>query len=221
MLVCNDFLTPDFLRGLKGIIFDCDGVLFDSKEANIAFYSTLCKRMGLTPPTKEMADYLHMCSVADAMKCLVPEDRLKEAFSQAKALGYDGFMQYMRPAPGLYKMLTLAFHAGFYLGICTNRGQSMTSILDIFDLKHYFDPVMTVLQVPAKPAPDGLHYILQYWGVRPDEVVFVGDSILDAQAAEAVGIKLWAFGSPALPAALHLSDFWCLARQLQRLKAVG
>ncbi len=36
---------------LRAIVFDCDGVLFDSKEANVKFYSHILERVGLPPVT--------------------------------------------------------------------------------------------------------------------------------------------------------------------------
>ena len=37
----------------SGVIFDCDGVLIDSREANIAYYDYLRSYVGLPPLPKE------------------------------------------------------------------------------------------------------------------------------------------------------------------------
>ncbi|HEX9949261.1 MAG TPA: HAD hydrolase-like protein, partial [Thermodesulfobacteriota bacterium] len=42
---------------IKVIIFDCDGVLFDSKEANIAFYNQILSQFNLPPLTIAEVEY--------------------------------------------------------------------------------------------------------------------------------------------------------------------
>ena len=41
------------------VILDCDGVLFDSFDANVAFYDAILSRIGLTPLDEEGREYAH------------------------------------------------------------------------------------------------------------------------------------------------------------------
>ena len=41
----------------KGVIFDCDGVLVDSVEANMAFYNAIRKKLGLPELNAEQREY--------------------------------------------------------------------------------------------------------------------------------------------------------------------
>ena len=50
----------------KVIIFDCDGVLFDSKAANIAFYNQILAAVGLAPMTAEEVAYVHVSTAGEA-----------------------------------------------------------------------------------------------------------------------------------------------------------
>ena len=47
MLLCNPLLRNKAIAGLKGIIFDCDGVLFDSRDVNIKYYNMIKDALGL------------------------------------------------------------------------------------------------------------------------------------------------------------------------------
>lgn len=215
-LICNDFLSPDFLGGLKGIVFDCDGVLFDSWEANKAYYNGIRAGLGFDPMDADMEHYVHAHAVKDSIRYVTPEERWDEAFAVAKGLEYRDLLHHMIPEPGLESLLGVARRAGLKLGVFTNRTTTMELVLSIFGLELYFAPVITAAKVPPKPRPDGLHRILNEWGLRAHEIAFVGDSHLDGAAALAAGVPFWAYKAPALEADMHLPDFWSLLRQLQR-----
>ena len=46
-----------FPHGLAGVIFDCDGVLLDSRESNSIFYNRVLAVFGLPPMTPEQEKY--------------------------------------------------------------------------------------------------------------------------------------------------------------------
>ena len=54
----------------KVIIFDCDGVLFDSKEANIAFYNQILSQFNLPPLTIAEVEYVHVSTAEEALRYL-------------------------------------------------------------------------------------------------------------------------------------------------------
>jgi HAD superfamily hydrolase (TIGR01509 family) len=109
--------------------------------------------------------------------------------------------------PGLHACLDALRARNLRLAIFTNRGSGMGAVLDSFKLRPYFDPVMTVAEVKAKPAPDGLLRIAASWKRPPADLVFVGDSLLDAMAAEAAGACFFAYRNPRLQAQVHVDSF--------------
>lgn len=219
MIICNDFASPDFLDGLKGIAFDCDGVLFDSWEANKAYYNGILAGIGAGPMDGEQEDFVHAHAVKESLLHIAPAGREDEAFEVARNTDYKTVLPYMTPEPGLEQVLAAIRESGLRIGLFTNRTTTMETILDIFGLEHFFYPVMTAGKVPAKPNPEGLRKILDAWGCKPDEMAFVGDTSLDAQAAHAAGVRFWSFKTAGLPADVHLPDFWSLKRQLGRWTA--
>jgi len=215
-LICNDFLAPDFLKDIKGLVFDCDGVMFDSWEANKAYYNSIRAGLGLGPMDADMEHYVHAHAVKESIRYSTPEESWEEAFKIAKGLEYRDLLHHMVPEPGLEAVLGEARRAGLNLAVFTNRTTTMDLVLDLFGLDGYFSMVMTAGRVAPKPRPDGLVRIQERWGLAPHEIVMIGDSELDGLAARAAGTPFWAYKAPGLSADLHLPDFWSLLRQIRR-----
>ncbi|MDY6824733.1 MAG: HAD family hydrolase [Thermodesulfobacteriota bacterium] len=185
---------------IKIVAFDCDGVLFDTETANRAYYNEILQRMGLPEVTDEQFEYVHMHTVDASLAFLCGEDRLNEAHEHRKQTGYAPFIQYMKKAPGLDELLD-RIAGRYHIAIATNRSNTMNRVLSTHGLAGRFSPVVTALDVPnPKPAPDQLHKILDYFRAAPGEMLYVGDSELDAAAAGAAGVPFIAYNNPDLPA---------------------
>ena len=80
------------------------------------------------------------------------------------------------------------------LAVCTNRASSMEMLLSSFGLEGYFSCVMTAARVEnPKPHPEPLWKVLEHYGIAPEEALFVGDSEVDRQAADAAGVPFVAY----------------------------
>lgn len=53
---------------IKAVIFDIDGVLVDSYEANFQFYTKLFKTAGYTGPSRKDYSYLFHLTMKDLIK---------------------------------------------------------------------------------------------------------------------------------------------------------
>ncbi len=190
-------------------IFDCDGVLFDSLEANIAFYNYLLEAFGKPLMTPEQVQYIHMATAEESVDYLFADDpRREEAHHLRLHTDYHRFIPYMKLAPGARDVLQELKSRGKKLAICTNRSTSMKAILDQFSLQPFFDCVVTALDVSKpKPNPEGLFLVLKSLHVPPGEALYVGDSPLDAEASRLSGIPFAAYRQPDLEADYHLNTF--------------
>ncbi len=219
MILCTDFTDPAFLRGLKGLAFDCDGVLFDSWEVNKAYYNAIRAGLDLGPMDPEMEHYVHAHAVRESIERITPEGRLDEAMAVRATVDYRDLIGLMLPAPGLVEMLGAARDAGLRLAVYTNRTTTMELVLERFGLDHFFELVVTARDVRPKPHPEGMRRILSMWRAQPRELAYVGDSGLDQAVASRTGVRFWAYRARTLAADLHVDDFWCLRRHLLRLGA--
>ncbi len=193
---------------LQGIALDCDGVLFDSKDANTAYYNHIRLAVRMPPMTEEEASYSHMVSTDEALERIIPDELQEEARRVRAMTRYrDTFMPMMRPAPHMYAFLKAMKAMGIRMALCTNRSDSVHHVLRHFAMEEYFAPVVTISQVPPKPSPQGLLEIVKAWETTPDAIVFLGDSLVDQQAAAAAGVPFWSYDNPQLAAEIHVSGF--------------
>ena len=89
----------------------------------------------------------------------------------------------------------------------------MPMLLEIFDLGRYFDKVVTALDVAhSKPHPEALHQIFDHFGLGAEESIYIGDSLVDLEHSQAVGMRMIAFKNPALSADFHVNSFMEITR---------
>ncbi|MFP4259330.1 MAG: HAD family hydrolase, partial [Desulfovermiculus sp.] len=196
---------------VRGVIFDCDGVLIESQEANIRFYSLILEKMGLPKISEQDRAYVHMHTVHESLARIVPHSRLAEARQIARDISYSQVMDWVRPQPGLAHFLRLLQAGDILCAVNTNRTGTLSLVLERFDLRQYFSPVISASDVTwPKPHPESVHLVLQSWQLSTQDVVFIGDSGVDQQTAEAAGVTFWAYSNPQLEADRHIDDFWSL-----------
>lgn len=195
---------------LKLVIFDCDGVLFDSKEANRFYYNALLSHFDCPPMSEDELDFVHTRNVFDSVDHIFRNHHhiAKESIENYRTeFDYAPFLQYMEMEPDLLEFLA-KIKPLYHTAISTNRTTTMPLVLEMFQLKPWFEMVVTALDADRpKPAPDGLHMILENFGVGVDEAIYIGDSSVDAEHTAGVGMDLIAFKNKELDASYHVSSF--------------
>jgi HAD superfamily hydrolase (TIGR01509 family) len=206
---------------LKLVIFDCDGVMFDSREANRAYYNHILAAFDCPPMNEEELGYVHIHNVFDSVAQIFRNHNqvdMTEVDRFRQELDYGAFLRHMIIAPDLKEFLKI-ITPKYHRAISTNRFNTMDMILDIFELRSNFEIVMTASNSPRpKPAPDALHIILKHFGLTVDEAIFIGDSTVDRDHCASVGMKLIAFDNPQLEAAYHVKSFMEILRLPEFLK---
>jgi len=195
---------------LKLIIFDCDGVLFDSRESNRHFYNHLLQHFGKPPMTEEECDFAHIHSTTDALGYIFrhyPELDLQEVDRFRLSCDYGPFLQMLTVEEDLMTFLDTV-HPRYHLAISTNRTNTIEPLLHKFQLRHYFGKIMTAENATRpKPAPDALLEILSHYDCRPEESIYIGDSSIDQLHAASSSVPFIAFKNQLLDAAYHVDGF--------------
>jgi phosphoglycolate phosphatase len=96
------------------------------------------------------------------------------------------------PREGALELLRGIAAAGSHAGMVSNIGRrALGQALARFGYERWLAPVVSRDDVTwMKPRAEGILRVLAHWGVRPDEVLFVGDSRADVMGARAAGIAV-------------------------------
>jgi phosphoglycolate phosphatase len=199
---------------VRAIIFDCDGVLFDSWRANVEYYNAVLTALGQPPLDDEGERLAHALSSPQLFERLFAGDAalIEQARVLARETDYGPFYRWMKPAPGLYQLLA-ELKPHYHLAMATNRGVTVAGVVRYFELAPLLDIAVGIYDVPRpKPFPDMIEKCVQHFGIAADEAVYVGDSLSDLEAARAAGTRFIAVGDlPGAPVRIE---------QLGELRAV-
>ena len=194
---------------LKCVIYDCDGVLFDSFEANTRLYNDLCALVGRVPLREEEMQYVHTHTVYEAIRFLFGQENglEKKALETFKQVDLRNYIIYLKMEPHLFQALEKLKGKGILRVINTNRTTSMKHVMERFNLGPYFDMVVTALDVKnPKPHPESIEKIIAALQLRKEEAVFVGDSDVDKQTAESSGVTFIAYKNKKIANGLLIED---------------
>jgi len=196
---------------VKAIIFDIDGVLLDSFEANLLFWKLLMEKTGFEPPTREEFKPLFYMNFWNSIKVhtgLKADAEIKKIWE----LGHElipyrtKFMKIPQHADKVIKSLS----DSYLLGVVSGRvRKGIEEFFTITGLKSYF--IISVGYEDTenhKPHPEPLLLASTKLGVEPNECVYIGDAPSDAIAAKDAGMKFVFFSNePLEDVKFKTSDF--------------
>jgi phosphoglycolate phosphatase len=182
------------------VLFDLDGTLVDSVKDLASAADEMMRQLGhAAPGTDRVRNYVgngierlvHRC-----LTCEMNTDAAQPEFDRALAL----FMQIYEQHNGLHSTIftgvregiEMTARRGLHLGCVTNKSRVFTEpLLDTLDLLRYFE-ILVCGDTTAhkKPHPAPLQYAMRHWDLQAQEVLFVGDSVHDVQAARAAGMRI-------------------------------
>ncbi len=182
---------------IKVVVFDFDGVLVDSNEAWADIFSKAANSAGVKKNfTYDDIKPHYGKPYVEVFKCAHPRFRDDSGVMEAmysnfiKLATEDGFSNSFRTIGGMKKSLAdlkkrykLAVGSG-------NSRKLLDKFLKKLGLFEYFDMVVSGDEVKnGKPYPDMLLKIIDHFGIRPEEGVYIGDSEADIIAAKRAKMK--------------------------------
>jgi HAD superfamily hydrolase (TIGR01509 family) len=189
------------------VVFDCDGVLFDTEAANRAYYNHILNHFGKPAMTAEQFAYAHQHTLQEAIVHLFGDaESIAAVQAYRQKMDYSRFLKLLKIEPHLLPLLA-KIRPRLKTAIATNRSDTMSRLLAEFDLSDHFDLVVTAFDIPRpKPHPDVLLKILSHFNILPHQALYVGDSQVDAEAAAAAQIPFVAYRNKKLPAPFHIEN---------------
>ena len=199
---------------LRAVLFDMDGVLYNSMPYHASAWHRAMAQFGYDLPEEEV--YMHEGRTGTSTVNLVSrrehgvevsDERVEEIY-KVKSKFFNEFPP-AEPMPGALSLLRQLKEQGLKILIVTGSGQR--SLLDKLNVD-YPDIFRRELMVPAfdvkrgKPDPEPYLMGLQKGKLHPDECIVVENAPLGVRAAKAAGIFTIAVNTGPLPDEALLSE---------------
>ena len=195
------------MKNIKVVAFDCDGVMFDTMKANMAYYNKILDHFGRPAMTNEQFAFCHMHTVDQAIANLFNDlESIEAAQAYRKNMSYLPFVKNMEIEPYL-KPLLEKIRPRYKTAVATNRSDTMDSVLSEHGLEGHFDLIVSATDVDRpKPHPDPLIKVIEHFRIEPYHSIYVGDSKLDEIAAKAAGMPFVAYKNRSLSADFYIQS---------------
>ncbi len=184
----------------KVIMIDVDGTLVDSVPDLAYCVDEMMVELGMERRGEEKVRHWVCNGVSKLVERAINgelEGQLnKELFNKAYPIFLNYYAENTAKRTCLYKGvregLDYLSSQGYYLGCVTNKATQFThpllKELGIFD---YFKIVISGdTLTKKKPDPMPLLYGAEYFGVRPEECLMIGDSVSDVKASRSAGFDI-------------------------------
>ena len=223
--VKSDILRPEFADA-KAVLFDFDFTLADSSRGIIPCVQYALERMGLPVSSPN--------EIIQTVGLYLPETLVALHGESVRARGMEflGLFtekadEVMEDATRMYAETPAVLRAISGLGVpigvvSTKYGYRIASILERDGLRDCVSAIIGGEDVERhKPHPEGLFAACRSLGVSPADCVYVGDSVVDAQAAARaeipfVAVETGASGRETLSALPHRAMLPSVAHILRR-----
>jgi len=179
---------------IRGLLYDHDGTLIDSIALVVAATNHALESAGLPRASADevrrgmiLTTLERMGHHAGAEDPRVQADLAARYYAEAWRLG----ATMAHPYAGVRELLERAHGLGLRQGLFSNNeGRFVRMIVKAHGLDRWLEPVLGEEDMAApKPAPDGLLDVARRWHLDVSELLVVGDSRVDAGAAQAAGSR--------------------------------
>jgi len=186
---------------IKAVVIDLDGTLLDTAPDLADAAVAMAADLGLPPITLDEVKTYIGNGVSRLVKRVLTRDMnaepAPELFQKALPLYEkryaDGVSRKSRPFPGVIEGLQAFKALGLHIACITNKAERFTHpLLKDTGLIEHFELILSGDSLPEKkPSPLPLLHACQVFGVGPNQLLLIGDSLNDTQAARAAGCPVF------------------------------
>lgn len=190
MEMSNHALPP-----VQAVVFDMDGLMFNTEVVFNASGTELLRRRGKVPHP-ELFSRMMGRRAPDAFAIMIEMMGLTDSYEQLKreseAIFFELLDDILAPMPGLFTLLERIEAAGLPKGVATSSGRRyLENLLERFELLHRFDMTLGAEDVThGKPHPEIYLTAAGRLGVEPATMMVLEDSEAGARAASRAGAQI-------------------------------
>ncbi|QHT58891.1 pyrophosphatase PpaX [Paenibacillus lycopersici] len=177
---------------LKAMLFDLDGTIMDTNELIIESFLRTLK--GTVPPEFNREHIIPSMGLplAEQFRLFSGREQVEDLVAAYREVNLQLHDEYVKAFPYVKDVFARLHEAGIRIGIVTTKIRLTTERgLRYVGLYDYVVPeaIVTIEDVThPKPHPEPVQRALDALGIRPEEALMVGDSVVDIQSAEAAGV---------------------------------
>jgi HAD superfamily hydrolase (TIGR01549 family) len=173
-----------------GFIFDIDGTLTSTNQLIFNSFNFIAKKYLIKTFTDD-----EIISLFGPTEDVILKEWCGDRYEQARKDYYKFYSDNHSMAglyPGMKEILNYLKSKNYPLGIFTGKGRDASMItLKKLGVDHYFDLIVTGDDVVNhKPSAEGILKFVNYYGLKADKVLMIGDSASDVKASKEAGIKI-------------------------------
>lgn len=194
-------MRVQFPLAVKVVVIDLDGTLLHTAPDLADAALLMLEELGLPAVAPETVQTYIGNGVSRLVKRVLTRDMNAEPdaelFARALPLYEKHYAQvlYRKSTvfPGVVEGLRAMLKAGFRLACITNKAERFTlPLLEGMGLLEYFELILSGDTLPKrKPDPLPLLHACQHFGIEPQQLLLIGDSLNDTQAARAAGCHVF------------------------------
>jgi HAD superfamily hydrolase (TIGR01509 family) len=187
---------------LHGVILDIDGTLVDSNDANARAWIEAMAEQGHTVSFERVRPLIGMGGdkvLPEILDISKDSDEGKKISQRRKQIMIERYQPTLRAFPKSRELLERMHEQGLKLVVATSAEQDeLQGLLHIIgpNVPDLFQQETTSQDAPkSKPNPEVMDAALQKSGLQAAEVVMIGDTAFDIEAATKAGVKTIALRS--------------------------
>lgn len=181
----------DFLPG--AILWDLDGTIVDTKACHFYTWQFALGKFGFVLEKRVFDENFgrNNLSLLPLYLGFQPDHDLAEAIINTKEVLFRQIAQQeVRLVPHVESWLADASRFGILQAIASSAPmENIITLLEVFNLQHYFQKLIPGGDLPAKPEPDIFIIAAQKLGRLPKDCLVVEDSLAGVQAAKQARMK--------------------------------
>ncbi|MDQ6470335.1 HAD family hydrolase [Flavobacterium sp. LHD-80] len=173
----------------KGIIFDLDGTLVDSLHDISDAMNTILQSLNYPTHTYETYQYFIGSGLRNLVSKALPssnnnEEQIEICFNLMVNEYRKICTLKTKPYTGIVELLDSLTSQNIKLAVFSNKADELTKKIASEIFPDYFDTAVGLsTEALKKPNPFEAIEISKNWNLKPEEILFVGDSDIDMQTA--------------------------------------
>ncbi|HET9636242.1 MAG TPA: HAD family hydrolase [Gemmatimonadaceae bacterium] len=201
---------------LKGVIFDVDGTLVDSNDAHAQSWVDTFREAGYDVPFDKVRPLIGMGAdklLPQTIGISRDSDEGKKLLERRGKIFSTNYLPHLRPLPGVRELVLRVKRDGMKAIVATSaKDQELKGLLKAAHVEDLMEEKATASDAKrSKPDPDIVQAAIEESGLSLNELVMIGDTPYDVEAATKAGVRAIGFlsggwGRDALKGAVEIYD---------------